>query len=99
MKEAIATHFPGNVEVWEAGGGLYFWALLPKGISAGIGSQVFQGALKSDVLYVPGELCHAEDPWRRKPINGLRISFGSASEKSMREGIKRLGAVLRKFLK
>ena len=98
MKRAIAEHFPPSVEVWEAGGGLYFWARLPKGISAGVKSKVFQAALKSDVLYVPGELCYADDPWRRQPVNGMRLSFGSASEANIREGIKRLGAVLRKLV-
>ncbi|HEY1662860.1 MAG TPA: PLP-dependent aminotransferase family protein [Verrucomicrobiae bacterium] len=99
MKEALAEHFPAGVEIWESGGGLYFWARLPGGISAGMDSKVFQAALKADVLYVPGELCYADDPARRKAVNELRISFGSASETNIREGIKRLGNVLKKFVK
>jgi len=95
MKLALAEHFPANVEIWESGGGLYFWARLPKGISAGVKSKVFSTALKNDVLYVPGELCYADDPARAKPDNEMRISFGSASEENIREGIARLGAVLR----
>ena len=98
MKQALAEHFPANVEIWESGGGLYFWARLPKGISAGVDSKVFQTALKADVLYVPGELCYADDPARRRPNNEMRISFGSASETNIREGIKRLGKVLKKFV-
>lgn len=98
MKRALAEYFPANVEIWEAGGGLYFWARLPKNISAGVNSKIFQAALKNDVLYVPGELCYANDSSRRKPANEMRISFGSASEKNIREGIQRLGAVLRKFI-
>jgi len=98
MKQALAEHFPKNIEIWESGGGLYFWARLPKGISSGTKSKVFQTALKNDVLYVPGELCYADDPARRKPANEMRISYGNASESDIREGIKRLGAVLRKFL-
>jgi 2-aminoadipate transaminase len=98
MKLALAEHFPANVEIWESGGGLYFWARLPKHISAGVKSKVFQTALKADVLYVPGELCYADDPSRAKPDNEMRISFGSASEENIREGIKRLGGVLRKFI-
>jgi 2-aminoadipate transaminase len=98
MKQALAEHFPAGVEIWESGGGLYFWARLPRGISAGMDSKVFQAALKADVLYVPGELCYAEDPARRKPANEMRISFGSASEENIREGIKRLGKVLKKFV-
>lgn len=96
MKRAIAEHFPASVEVWEAGGGLYFWARLPKRISAGVKSKVFRAALKNDVLYVPGELCYAADPWRRQPNHEMRLSFGSASVENIREGIQRLGAVLEK---
>ena len=98
MKSALAEHFPANVEIWESGGGLYFWARLPKGISAGVKSKVFQSALKNDVLYVPGELCYADDPSRAKPDNEMRISFGSANEENIRKGIARLGKVLKKFI-
>ena len=98
MKRALAEYFPANVEIWEAGGGLYFWARLPKAIATGVKSKVFQAALKADVLYVPGELCYAEDSARRKPNHEMRLSFGSASEASIREGIKRLGVVLKKFV-
>jgi len=97
MKEALETHFPPSVEWWEPAGGLYFWARLPKNISTGVKSKVFQTALKNDVLYVPGELCYADDPSRAKPGNEMRISFGSASENDIREGIKRLGKVLKVF--
>jgi len=98
MKLAIKKHFPPAVEWWEPEGGLYFWTRLPHGLSSGMKSKVFQAALKNDVLYVPGEICYADDPARRKPNHEMRISFGSASETDIREGIARLGAVLRKFL-
>jgi DNA-binding transcriptional MocR family regulator len=54
--------------------------------------------LAKDVLYVPGLLCYAEDSTRRKPDNEMRISFGSASEGNICDGIKRLGGVLTKLL-
>ncbi|MGA3283211.1 MAG: PLP-dependent aminotransferase family protein [Verrucomicrobiota bacterium] len=98
MKRALEKHFPPSVEWWEPAGGLYFWARLPRNISAGVKSKVFQTALKSDVLYVPGELCYADDQTRRKPNHEMRISYGNASEENIREGIKRLGAVLRKLI-
>jgi len=97
MKRALTEHFPTNVEIWESEGGLYFWARLPKGISSGVKSKVFQTALKNDVLYVPAELCYADDSSRKKPDNEMRLSFGSANEDNIREGIKRLGKVLKKF--
>ena len=98
MQQALAKHFPASVEIWESGGGLYFWARLPGNIATGLQSKVFQTALKNDVLYVPGGLCYAEDPARVRPDNEMRISFGTASEANIREGIKRLGTVLKKFV-
>jgi len=98
MKQVLAEHFPSNVEIWEASGGLYFWARLPKHVSTGVKSKVFQTALKNDVLYVPGQICYADDSSRKKPDHEMRLSFGSASEADIREGIKRLGKVMLKLL-
>ncbi len=97
MKLALQKYFPPSVEWWEPAGGIYFWARLPKNISTGVKSKVFQAALKNDVLYVPGELCYADDPTRRKPDHEMRLSFGSASEADICEGIRRLGKVLKKL--
>jgi 2-aminoadipate transaminase len=98
MRQALAAHFPETVEWRMPAGGLYFWARLPRGVATGTKSKLFQAALAHDVLYVPGELCYADDPMRRKPDHEMRISFGSASEADIREGINRLGAVLRERL-
>jgi 2-aminoadipate transaminase len=98
MKLALEKHFPPAVEWWEPAGGLYFWARLPHNISTGVKSRFFQTALKNDVLYVPGELCYADDPTRKKPNHEMRLSFGSASEADIREGIRRLGKILRKIV-
>jgi 2-aminoadipate transaminase len=98
MKRAIEKHFPPAVEWWEPEGGMYFWARLPRNVPTGVKSKVFQTALKNDVLYVPGEICYADDPTRKKPNHEMRISFGSASEADISEGIKRLGVVLQKSL-
>src|ERR1017187_10040445 len=99
MKLAIEKHFPPPVEWWEPEGGLYFWARLPKKVSAGVKSKVFSTALKNDVLYVPGELCYADDPTRRKPNHEMRVSFGGATEANVRKGIARLGGVLHDCLR
>src|SRR4029077_14448487 len=97
MLKALREHFPSTVEWWEPAGGLYFWARLPRSVASGAKSKLFKRALAKNVLYVPGELCYAEDSTRRKPNHEMRISFGSASEKDIREGIKRLGAALREL--
>ena len=98
MTTAIREHFPTEVQWAEPTGGLYVWANVPEKVKSGTKSKLFNAALESDVLYVPGELCYAEDPTRRKPNSGMRISFGGATEKNITLGIARLGSVLKKFM-
>jgi 2-aminoadipate transaminase len=95
MKAALLEHFPPFVEWCEPDGGLYFWARLPGRMKTGRQSRVFREALAGGVLYVPGELCYADDPSRDKPDCEMRLSYGGASEKLVPEGIRRLGAVIR----
>jgi 2-aminoadipate transaminase len=98
MHEAIGKHFPKEVNCWEATGGLYFWARLPQRVQTGPKSKLFQRALENNVLYVPGELCYADDPSRSKPRNEMRLSFGGAPDAAISEGIARLGEALRSVL-
>jgi len=98
MVKAMREHFPADVRWEEPRGGLYVWARLPGSVKSGLKSKLFQSALKHGVLYVPGELCYADDPTRRKPNHELRISFGSATEADIRAGIARLGATLSELL-
>jgi 2-aminoadipate transaminase len=72
---------------------LYVWARLPRAQPAGTQSRFFARALAQGVLYVPGELCYADDPTRPRPRHELRLSFGGASLADIRTGIARLGAV------
>lgn len=97
MTAAIRSHFPDNVTWAEPRGGLYVWATLPRGQSSGKNSKLFRGALRRDVLYVPGELCYANDPSRGKPNGDMRISFGGAADADIPVGIARLGSLLRKL--
>ena len=98
MLQGMKEHFPAAVQ-WQAPqGGLYFWPRLPQRVKTGSRSKLFQTALENDVLYVPGELCYAEDPTRRRPNHEMRLSFGNAAEADIREGLHRLGTALRKML-
>lgn len=99
MLKTLQAHFPDAVEWWEPEGGLYFWARLPRGVKSGPKSKLFQAALANDVLYVPGELCYADDGTRPRPNHEMRLSFGGATEENIRAGIERLGTVLREFVK
>jgi len=98
MRDALTDHFPPEGEWWKPDGGLYFWARLPQSLNSGPKSKFFQKVLASGVLYVPGVLCYADDPTRRKPSHEMRLSFGGATEANVRTGIARLGAVARQLL-
>ncbi len=95
--EAVREQFPASVRWEEPRGGLYIWAKLPPAVKSGLKSKLFQAALAREVLYVPGELCYADDPTRRKPNHEMRLSFGNAGEADIRRGIARLGKVLREM--
>jgi 2-aminoadipate transaminase len=99
MLQALREGFPAGIDWQEPEGGLYFWARLPGSFRSGRTSKLFQAALAQDVLYVPGGLCYADDPTRPKPDHEMRLSFGSATERDMREGIERLGTVLRALMR
>jgi 2-aminoadipate transaminase len=98
MTGAIEEHFPSSIAWMQPTGGLYVWATVPQGISSGVKSKLFRTALGRDVLYVPGELCYADDPARRKPNRDMRISFGGAADADIPVGIARLGSILRKLV-
>jgi 2-aminoadipate transaminase len=98
MTAAIESHFPAGIDWMHPAGGLYVWATVPQGVSSGVKSKLFRSALKRDVLYVPGELCYADDPARRKPNRDMRISFGGAADADIPFGIARLGSILRKVV-
>lgn len=94
MLAAMQRCFPGEITWPETRGGLYYWVNVPGG-ETGLKSRLFQAALDAGVFYVPGGLCYAEDPTRPAPQDEMRISFGAASERNIRTGVRRLGAVLR----
>jgi 2-aminoadipate transaminase len=98
MAEAMRAHFPPAVQWAMPDGGLYFWARLPRSVRSGASSRLFETALERQVLYVPGDLCYASDPSRRRPNHEMRLSFGAAPEKSLRAGIERLGGALREMM-
>ena len=93
---AIKEFFPGSVEWEKPEGGLNVWAGLPRSSNTVMKSGFFRRALEQDVLYVPGNLCYADDPTRRKPSHEMRLSFGAAPEADIRRGIRRLGRVIGK---
>ena len=97
MGKAMEQHFPPEAHWQKPSGGLYYWAQLPQRIPTGPRSRLFKKAIAREVFYVPGSLCYANDPSRPRPDGEMRLSFGNAKERDIREGISRLGAVLREL--
>ncbi len=95
MEKGLQAYLP-KTAVWQRPeGGLYFWPRLPRRIQTGMKSRLFQAALANEVVYVPGELCYAEDPTRSKPRCEMRLSFAAAPEADITAGLERLGAAVR----
>jgi 2-aminoadipate transaminase len=96
LTDALCERFPKTARWQEPRGGMYVWAALPGTLKTGPKSPLFQRALDRDVLYVPGQLCYAEDPTRRKPNHEMRLSFGNATRDQLELGIARLAAAIRR---
>lgn len=97
MLAALEEHLPASCSWLTPSGGLYVWTSLPKHAKAGAKGRFFQAALDAEVLYVPGEVCYADDQSRRRPANEMRLSFGGASEEAIGEGVRRLAKAVRKL--
>ena len=94
LTAALRRHLPPHIEWREPTGGMYVWARLPKRQRSGLNSPLFRRALDRRVLYVPGRLCYVPDPTRRAPDHEMRLSFGNATERELRTGVRRLGDAL-----
>ena len=95
---AAVTKYLGDVEGVEwlvPAGGLYIWMTLPEGVDAGWGGTLFERAVDQEqVMYVPGDLCHAGSDDVR-PRNGLRLSFGVETPDRLELGLERLARAIR----
>ncbi|MBD5779336.1 PLP-dependent aminotransferase family protein [Pelagicoccus sp. NFK12] len=74
-------------------GGLYLWLTAPEGVQTGFDSAFHESAIEAGVMYVPGELCHAEG----KPRNRVRLSFGVLGTSELREAACRFCAAAQRF--
>jgi 2-aminoadipate transaminase len=62
-------------------GGLYLWLQGPPELDTGGDSDFCRVCLREGVLYVPGALCHGDNP----PKNTVRLSFGVLSAERLGE--------------
>ena len=89
MLHALATYMPQGVRWTRPEGGMFIWVTLPESLD---GASLLAKAIeKKKVAFVPGKAFHADG----SGANTFRISFSCADEKTIDEGISRLGALIR----
>lgn len=88
MLAALARELPEGCSWTRPDGGLFLWVTLPQHMDA---TALFHAAAREKVAFVPGEPFWVGEPAR----NTLRLNFSNASESAIREGVARLGKVVR----
>ena len=89
MLRALEKHFPTEARWTRPQGGLFIWATLPGYLDT---SKMLPLAIDQKVAFVPGSAFYAD----ASGANHMRLNFSFPSEDSIREGIKRLGKVVKK---
>ncbi|HYX78422.1 MAG TPA: PLP-dependent aminotransferase family protein [Solirubrobacterales bacterium] len=89
MLEALDRHFPEQATWTRPGGGLFVWATLPAYIDT---SDLLAKALRENVAFVPGAAAYLEGD---RGTSSMRLNFSGSSEDEIREGIRRIGKVVR----
>lgn len=92
MLETMDELFPPQVRWTRPEGGMFLWGILPPGMDA---SAVFQKAVERKVAFVPGGSFHPNGGGE----NTLRLNFSYSSPESIREGITRLGILLKELVR
>jgi 2-aminoadipate transaminase len=88
MLDALAEHFPPQAEWTRPAGGLFVWATLPDFIDT---TDLLARALRENVAFVPGAAAFLDG----RGQSSMRLNFSASSEDEIREGIRRLGEVIK----
>lgn len=91
MLAAIEAEFPPMVRHARPEGGFFVWCTLPAGVDA---AALLPGAARRRVAFVPGAGFHAGGG----RADTMRLSFSGLPPDLIREGVARLGSVLKEAL-
>jgi 2-aminoadipate transaminase len=92
MLDTMAEFFPPEVHWTHPQGGMFLWGILPKGMDA---AEVLKVAIEKKVAFVPGGSFHPNGGG----ANTMRLNFSFSTPEVIREGITRLGLLLRELVK
>lgn len=87
MLDALAAHFPREASWTQPQGGLFIWATLPDYIDT---TDLLARALRENVAFVPGRAAYLDG----RGGSSMRLNFSGSDEAKIREGIRRIGAVI-----
>jgi 2-aminoadipate transaminase len=88
MLDSLAEHFPREAEWTHPEGGLFIWATLPDYIDT---TDLLARALRENVAFVPGRAAFVDG----RGGSSMRLNFSGVGEDDIREGIRRIGEVVR----
>jgi 2-aminoadipate transaminase len=88
MLDALAEHFPREARWTHPAGGLFIWATLPEYIDT---TDLLARALQEHVAFVPGRAAYVDG----RGGSEMRLNFSGVDEDEIREGIRRIGEVVR----
>ncbi|MFH1523881.1 MAG: PLP-dependent aminotransferase family protein [Chloroflexota bacterium] len=88
MLEMMEEMFPSEVHWTRPQGGMFLWGILPETMDA---AEALKIAIERKVAFVPGEPFHPNGGGK----NTMRLNFSYSNPETIREGITRLGTVLK----
>jgi 2-aminoadipate transaminase len=88
MLEMMSELFPPEVHWTKPQGGMFLWGMLPNGMDS---TEVLKTAIEKKVAFVPGVAFHPDGSGK----NTMRLNFSYSTPEIIREGITRLGLLLR----
>src|SRR5215217_5935832 len=88
MFDALAEHLPSETGWTRPDGGLFVWATLPEYIDT---SDLLARALREHVAFVPGRAAYLDG----QGGSSMRLNFAGVGDDDLREGIRRIGKVVR----
>jgi len=91
MLEMMSEMFPPEMRWTHPLGGMFLWGIMPREMDA---ADVLKIALERKVAFVPGAAFHANGGG----AHTMRINFSYSSPDTIREGITRMGTVLKELI-